>query len=79
MRPSYFSVKECRYCKSPIPLVEYNCNTFCRLAQSFFARCNNPQCNGLAKYSFLDIDRLNLPPIDGLVPQLDFAKQMLAL
>lgn len=74
---SHFAVT-CRYCKAPIPLTEYDSGVVYKLADSFFARHNtNRLCNGSAKYFFYDLDRLDLPPINGLTPQLDFAERIL--
>jgi hypothetical protein len=78
MEVIYLSVKECRYCNSPIPLVEYNGEVVYKLADSFQARhTSSPNCNGLANYDFSDLDKLELPLITGLAPQPSFADRIL--
>ncbi len=75
---TYIAVEECHYCKSPIPLTEYDPALFYRLADSSFIRHTaNPKCGALGKYEFSDLNKLDLPPIPNLISDMSFAEKIL--
>jgi len=72
---TYIAVRECRYCRVPIPLTEYDSEAIYKLADRFAAR--HSACRGLGIHSFSDLDKLELAPPGGLIPQLEFAERVL--
>jgi hypothetical protein len=78
---NYWVVENCRYCKSPIPLAQYDSNYYYRLADSFTVRHDEQNadtaCHARGVYTYADLTRQDLELIPGLKRNLDFAERIL--
>jgi hypothetical protein len=77
----YWTIGQCLYCKSLIPLALYDENRHYKLTDSFSLRhaeqVANSDCHALGHYDYSDLRRQDLGPIDGLKPNLSFASEII--
>lgn len=76
-KASYFCVT-CVGCKEPIPLIEFNVDSYCHLPAAFLAshdeQVPGAWCGLPAGYSYLDVTRAELERINPFTPHPAFSE-----